>query len=170
VKYSPLFWPVRFKDDVIYILDETLLPEKLHYIKVKDVRQACKAIKEMKTRAVGQVTYESTYLNAGYDYIDAHDQTSITKPNVEANGWSFWFTPRSKIGWEALIRYDHMKPDSRFDNQIRTRTIIGAAYWFPHQGTVSTTLMLDYDGQVFDNFAPALPSQKKLAVHALVNF
>jgi hypothetical protein len=44
------------------------------------------------------------------------------------------------------------------------------AYWFKEQGSVSTALMLDYDGQTFSNFAPALPAQKKWAVHALVNF
>jgi len=56
IKFSPLFWPVRFKDNVIYILDETLLPQKLHYIKVKTCQEACAAIKQMKTRALGQVT------------------------------------------------------------------------------------------------------------------
>ncbi len=55
MKFSPLFWPVRFKNGLIYILDETLLPHKLTYIKAKDYRQAVSAIKEMKTRAVGQV-------------------------------------------------------------------------------------------------------------------
>ena len=53
---------------------------------------------------------------------------------------------------------------------MRPRTIVGIAYWFPHQGTVNTTLMVDYDGQTFENYAPALPSQKKIAVHAQVNF
>ncbi len=123
-----------------------------------------------RTRAVAQVTFEHPYINTGFDYINAHDQTSITKPNIEANGWSFWLTPRTKNGWEALIRYDHMNPDSRFDNQVRERTIIGIAYWFPHQGNVNTTLMVDYDGQTFDNFNPGLPSQKKIAVHGQVNF
>jgi methylthioribose-1-phosphate isomerase len=56
LRFSPLFWPVRFQDNTIYVLDETLLPQKLHYIKVKTYQQACAAIKEMKTRAVGQVT------------------------------------------------------------------------------------------------------------------
>ncbi|MFA5357074.1 MAG: S-methyl-5-thioribose-1-phosphate isomerase [Candidatus Omnitrophota bacterium] len=55
MKFSPLFWPVRLKGDSIYILDETALPDKLSYIKVKGYKGACRAIKEMKTRAVGQV-------------------------------------------------------------------------------------------------------------------
>lgn len=55
MKFSPLFWPIQLKGNTIYILDETKLPHKLTYIKVKDYQGSCRAIKEMKTRAVGQV-------------------------------------------------------------------------------------------------------------------
>ena len=55
MKFSPLFWPVDLKGNTIYILDETLLPHKLVYVKAKTYLQAVKAIKEMKTRAFGQV-------------------------------------------------------------------------------------------------------------------
>jgi len=127
-----------------------------------------------RTRGVLQATFEHKYVNAGYDYIDAHDQTSITKPDVKATGWSFWATPRypfeSGASWELLLRYDHLTPDRSQSSQTRSRTIAGVAYWFPHQGSVSSALLVDYDGQTFDNFTPALPSQKKIAVHALVNF
>ena len=123
-----------------------------------------------RTRAVGQVTYESTYLNAGFDAIDAKDQTSVTRVDIEAKGWSFWATPKTTIGWELLLRYDHLMPDARFENQVRNRTIAGVAYWFPHQGAVSSALLFDYDGQTFDNFVPAQPKNSKVAVHALINF
>lgn len=55
IKFSPLFWPIELKGNNIYILDETLLPHKEKYIKVINYKQSCRAIKEMKTRAVGQV-------------------------------------------------------------------------------------------------------------------
>jgi methylthioribose-1-phosphate isomerase len=55
MRLSPLFWPVSLKNNVIYILDETALPGKVRYIKVKNYRQSCLAIKQMNTRAVGQV-------------------------------------------------------------------------------------------------------------------
>jgi len=55
MKFSPLFWPIQLKGNTIYILDETRLPDKLEYIKAKNYLQACKAIAQMKTRAVGQV-------------------------------------------------------------------------------------------------------------------
>ena len=122
-----------------------------------------------RTRAVGQVTFESRYVNAGFDAIDAKDQPSITRVDVEAKGWSFWATPRAK-GWELLLRYDHMVPDQRFTDQTRQRTIVGVAYWFKEQGSFTSSLMLDYDGQTFSNFVPFQPAQKKIAIHALVNF
>jgi len=55
MKFSPLFWPIQLKGNTIYILDETQLPHKLIYLKARNYQQACRAIKEMKTRAVGQV-------------------------------------------------------------------------------------------------------------------
>jgi hypothetical protein len=126
-----------------------------------------------RTRAVGQITFEHKYLNAGYDYIKAHDQPGIRVADVAASGWSFWATPKKPFDTgssvEVLLRYDHLQPNTLVPAD-RTRTIAGLAYWFPHQGTVSTALMLDYDGQTFQNFTPAQPAQKRIAVHGLVNF
>jgi len=55
MSFSPLFWPIQLKGNLIYILDETQLPQKQVYIKAKNYQESCRAIKEMKTRAVGQV-------------------------------------------------------------------------------------------------------------------
>jgi hypothetical protein len=30
--------------------------------------------------------------------------------------------------------------------------------------------LLDYDGQTFDHFTPALPTQTRMAIHGLVSF
>jgi len=54
IKESPLFWPARLKGGVLLVLDETLIPRKLHYIKVKNTKQAVDVIRQMKTRAFGQ--------------------------------------------------------------------------------------------------------------------
>ncbi len=54
-KQSPLFTPALWEGNRFKILDETLLPWKLEYITVSDVSQALQAVKEMKTRAFGQV-------------------------------------------------------------------------------------------------------------------
>jgi hypothetical protein len=123
-----------------------------------------------RKRLVAGATFEHQYVNAGFDYLNTNDQLRAAAADVEGQGYSIWVTPRSTIGWEALLRFDHMKPNTGFDTQVRHRTILGAAYWFPHQGNVSSALLVDYDQQTFDNFAPALPAQKKVAVHGLVAF
>ena len=46
-------------------------------------------------------------------------------------------------------------------NQERTRTIVGLSYWFPHQGNVSTALLLDYDNATFKNFTPATARRRR---------
>ena len=55
VVQSPLFEPVLWHADGFKILDETQVPEKLEYIEVKEVAQALDAVRDMKTRAYGQV-------------------------------------------------------------------------------------------------------------------
>ena len=54
IKESPLFWPAHLKGNVLYVLDETLIPAKVKYIAVKNTREAVKVIRTMKTRAFGQ--------------------------------------------------------------------------------------------------------------------
>ena len=51
---SPLFWPAYIKGDTLHVLDETLVPSKLKYIPVKNVKDSVKVIRDMKTRAFGQ--------------------------------------------------------------------------------------------------------------------
>jgi len=54
IKESPLFWPAKIKGGVLKVLDETLIPDKLQYIDVKNTREAVNVIRQMKTRAFGQ--------------------------------------------------------------------------------------------------------------------
>jgi hypothetical protein len=68
------------------------------------------------------------------------------------------------------VRFDHLVPNKDLKSRVRQRTIAGVAYWFPHQGSVSTTLLFDVDNAKFDGFSPARPTQRRIAVHALVNF
>jgi hypothetical protein len=123
-----------------------------------------------RNRFVAQATFEHRYLNAGFDFLTARDQNAVFTPEVHGRGYSMWATPRSPSGWEALVRYDRLTPDTSVDSRVRSRTIFGVAYWFPLQGAVSTALLLDYDGATFKNFAPAQPKQQRIALHGLVNF
>jgi len=61
-EYSPLFEPVLWHGDGFKILNELLLPGRIEYVHVKDVAQAVDAVKDMKTRAFGQVL---TFLYSG---------------------------------------------------------------------------------------------------------
>jgi len=138
-----------------------------------------------RTRTVGAVTYEHPFVVAAFEYLDAHDQRSALPGNdtVKGNGYSVWVTPRTKQGWEGLIRYDHLTPNAStalaplstagnltttLDSQQQNRVIAGIAYWFKLQGNVTASLLLDYDAQLFKNLTA--PETKTVAVHALVNF
>jgi hypothetical protein len=143
---------------------------------------------DARTRAIGQITFEHKYVNAGYEFVSAKDQTIATAPEVKGNGYSLWATPKAPqangSSYELLLRYDHWTPNSSeslfapaatagntttaFDDQKQNRTIVGVAYWFPHQGNVSSALLLDYDGQSFKNITTT--PNHTVAIHALVNF
>jgi hypothetical protein len=133
-----------------------------HYVKKAD-----------RLRNIFSVTFEHQYLNAGFDALFTTDQNaSATKPKTSGRGWSFWATPRTTKGWEALVRFDSLEPNKDVSSQKRQRTIAGVSYWFPHQGSVSTALLFDVDQLKFKGFTPssATATQRRIAVHALVNF
>ena len=55
ISESPLLVPVHWCGDHYRVLDETLLPEQVSYLEIESLDQALAAVKEMKTRAFGQV-------------------------------------------------------------------------------------------------------------------
>lgn len=99
MKFSPLFWPIELKGNVIYILDETRLPQRLVYIKAKNYLEACRAIKEMKTRAVGQVLLVMyTFLlskRQNKNLAKVAQAINATRPTL-----SFKFLTDMVLGWE----------------------------------------------------------------------
>jgi hypothetical protein len=141
-----------------------------------------------RKRVMGNVTFEHQYLNAGFDYLSAKDQTLATATDASSRGYSVWATPRAPkadgSSWEALLRYDHFTPNTAttpapastspapgvtvLNDQRQNRTIAGIAYWFPHLGNVSTAILFDYDGQHFDNITTA--PVRSVSVHGLINF
>lgn len=123
-----------------------------------------------RTRALFTASYEHPYVNGAFEYQATKDQTSATRSAAEGHGWSVFVTPRHPSGWEGLLRFDHTVPNKTQKSQVRERAIAGIAYWFPHQGNVATALMFDVDNATFDGFSPALPTQRRYAVHAYVGF
>lgn len=79
MKESPLFWPIKIKKKTIYVLDETQLPQKLVYLKCRSVSEIVRVIKDMKTRAFGQV------LIVLYTFIMVLDKYKRTKPKALLN-------------------------------------------------------------------------------------
>ena len=121
---------------------------------------------QKKERLLGQVSYESKWANAAFEYLDAKDRASLAKPEVHAKGFSVWVTPKfGTSGWEALLRHDDLKPDATV-SATRKRDILGIAYWFPHMQAVQTALMLDYD-----NTKPSTTTKTTLyGLKMLINF
>jgi methylthioribose-1-phosphate isomerase len=71
---SILFWPVKLKGSVLTILDETRIPHKISYLKVRNYHGAIKAIVDMKTRAFGQ------FLTVCYTFLlEAKNQKALNK-------------------------------------------------------------------------------------------
>ena len=52
---SPLFEPVLWLGTGFKILDEIQIPKKIEYLPVNEVGRALDAVREMRTRAFGQV-------------------------------------------------------------------------------------------------------------------
>jgi len=99
MSFSPLFWPIQLKGNIIYILDETKLPQSMVYIKARNYQEAAKAIKEMKTRAVGQV------LLVMYTFILSKRQnvnlTKVAKAiNATRPTLAFKFLTDMVLGWD----------------------------------------------------------------------
>jgi hypothetical protein len=122
---------------------------------------------DARTRLVGSMTFEHRYINAGVEYLDAHDQPNAAAPEVHGEGYSVWVTPRSTIGLEGLLRYDSLKRNTDVDERTERR-VAGIAYWFPVQKPAAVSLMLDYEFVTFDD--PARPSEMRYALHSLFNF
>ena len=71
---SPLFEPVLWHGQGFEILDEIQVPEKIEYIQVTEVAQALDAVRDMKTRAFGQVLtflYSGALVAQNYSGVDA---------------------------------------------------------------------------------------------------
>jgi Phosphate-selective porin O and P len=124
-----------------------------------------------RTRGIFGLTYEHQYANASFDYLWASDQTRTINPKLDSDGFSFWITPKTTKGWEGLLRFDHLNRDTSPTVKGKTdRTIAGVSYWFPHQGTVSTVLLLDFERVKNKDYTPVRPNEQRWALHMLVNF
>src|SRR5712692_3857856 len=105
---------------------------------------------DARKRFIYAVTFEHKYVNAGFEHLNATDQPTGASAEIKAEGYSIWATPRSPQGWEGLLRYDHLKPNT--DNpDVKTRKVAGVAYWFKSQQAPATAaLLVDYENVTYD--------------------
>ena len=82
------------------------------------------------------VTFEHKYLQRRRSTTSTtNDQKSCPRCRVSTARASRSGSRRARtVGWEGLMRYDHLTPDTTIDAQTHKRTIVGVAYWFPHTG------------------------------------
>jgi hypothetical protein len=122
-----------------------------------------------RDRFIANTTFEHQYVNLGFDYLDAKDRTSVTKAQVESEGWSVWVTPRSTIGIEGLFRYDDLKPVKSVDVH-KKRTLVGASYWFKVlKAPTAAAVLVDYEEVKYDG-PLGKPTEKRFEVKTLFNF
>ena len=105
-----------------------------------------------RTRLVGEATYESTHLNAGFDALRANDR------GATSNGWSAWATPRLGNGWELLLRHD--------DQRDKDRNIAGVAYWLPGLQKATCAVLADVDTLT----QTAKPRDRRIGLKLLLAF
>ena len=103
--HSPLFEPVLWESRGFKILDETLVPEQIEYIRIDQISQAIDAVREMKTRAFGQVLtflYSGALLAQEYQgdgpvplrdqLLRMTQQFCAARPTFDFNGLGFFFS------------------------------------------------------------------------------
>jgi Phosphate-selective porin O and P len=121
-----------------------------------------------RNRFIAMGTFEHKYLNLGANYIDAKDQSSPTKAEVKATGWTIWATPRTLAGFEALVRYDHLKPNKSVD-AVKSRILAGVSYWLKVKAPLATSILVDYEKVDYDTLLNK-PTEKRFEIKTLFNF
>jgi hypothetical protein len=122
-----------------------------------------------RTRFVGAVTFEHKYVIAGYEYLDAKDNSSTTRPVVKSDGWSFWAEPRTRFGLEGLFRYDNLTPNKSIDAK-KSRTLVGATYWFKTtRAGLAAAILADYEEVKYDT-PLGKPTEKRFEIKTLFNY
>jgi len=111
-----------------------------------------------RSRFIAGATYEHAHANAGIEYLVAHDA-------VDARGWSAWVTPRLGNGFEALLRYDTLQPNTTL-SATRTRDIVGISYWMRGPKGTAAAILLDRDHAQ----DPARVDDTRFGVHVLLAF
>lgn len=126
-----------------------------------------------RKRGIYGLSYENGHANVGAEIVQSRDEPLPRGGIAKGEGWDLFITPFFKAkgnGPEALIRFDHWKPDSAKPD-TKERLVLGLSYWWtPKANGVSAAVMLDYDGQTVKNPSTLQPDQRKLTLHTVLTF
>lgn len=148
--HSPLFEPVLWEGRGFKILDETLIPERIEYIRIDGISQAVNAVRQMKTRAFGQVLaflYSGALLAQEYrgddpaplesQLVQMTRQFSAARPTFDFNGlfsfFSRWLAelPAGSSAGEWVVEQAHgfvgQIVQARLSRAKRTASILPAS-------------------------------------------
>jgi hypothetical protein len=121
-----------------------------------------------RRRAVADISFEQKHVSTGVMFLASADRSLPDADERNGRGISLWATPRTATGWEALLRYDRLEPH-KDDDDVKRRALTGLAYWLPITGA-QAAFLLDMETVAYDNYEPARPSERRIALHMLINF
>lgn len=126
-----------------------------------------------RKRGIYGITYENGHANVAAEIVQSRDEIVPRAPIAKGSGWDVFVTPFFKEkgnGPEALLRFDHWRPDSAKPD-VKERLILGLSYWWtPKMPGASAAIMLDYEGLNVKNPSTPQPAQRKLTLHSVLTF
>ena len=157
---SPLFEPVLWERNGFRILDETLLPEQMQYIGVGNVSQAVDAVREMRTRAFGQVL---TFFYSGALLAQNHHGTEIQPLRDSMNRLTQEFSrARPTFDFRGLGQY--------FDDWFeKLPANTGAGEWIAQQACDFGAQIVRGRGARAKRAAEVLPDPARVLTHCNVS-
>lgn len=153
---SPLFEPVLWEGDRFRILDEISLPEQIQYISIRDVSQAINAVREMKTRAFGQVL---TFLYSGALLAQNHQLKEISPLRESIDQMSQEFCrARPTFDFRGLGQYFHEWFEKLPGN-------VSAGEWISGQACDLAAQIIRARGTRAKRAAELLPDRARVLTH-----
>jgi methylthioribose-1-phosphate isomerase len=157
---SPLFEPVLWERGSFRILDETLLPEQIQYIRVTDVSQAVDAVREMRTRAFGQVL---TFLYSGALLAQNYHGKEVQPLRESMNRLTQQFC-------QARATFDFRGLGQYFDDWFeKLPANTGAGEWITQQACDFAAQIVRARGARAKRAAEILPDPARVLTHCNVS-
>jgi hypothetical protein len=126
-----------------------------------------------RKRGIYGMSYENGHANIGAEIVRSRDEPVPGGYVAKGSGWDVFVTPFFKAkgnGPEALLRFDHWRPDTAKPD-VKERLILGLSYWWsPKISGASAAIMLDYEGVTVKNPSFLQPDQRRLTIHTVLTF